>query len=242
MAKLATLSFDNITGFFEMAKGEQMGEINDNRSTKGDWGLKWNSLMGGWDDMVKLCNQIADVQGITVIMIGHIVGNYLNLGVDEKGNPQKKLIGWKVDVPGMGADTVLVPFDEVYNLVTQPTLTGSAPARKLITQPHLIEDYPFDAKSRKGIGSQGAITSPTYEKIVKSLPAGRTMPVKFLFVGRPGAGKSTLANTFPTPICHIDIQGGCDEFAKEKDRIVVKPTSVAELYKLLLKVRRTGEV
>ena len=238
--KPRTVSLDNLTGLFDMLKGEQMGEITETRTTKGDWGLKWNELMGKYGDFVKLSRRIADVQGLNSILVGHIVGNYLNLGIDEKGNPQKKLIGWKVDVAGTGAEDILVPFDEVYNLVTIPNAAGTKPQRKLITQPHEINDYPFEAKSRKGI--TGPIMEPTYEKILKALPAGKDKPLKFLLVGRAGSGKSTLVDTWETPIVHIDLLGGCDEFAKGPDRLVLKPQSSQELYKIMLKLAKTGEI
>ena len=241
MGKIRTLVFDNLTGFFELAKRAQLGDPDAGRETKGDWGLQWNKLMGQFSDVVRECYKfsIAGPENIAII-VAHIVPEYLFVGHDEKGNVVKKLLGWKADVPGSGADEVLVPFQEVYHLMALPTEAGTVPIRKLMTQKHLYNGFPIKAKSRKGI--KGPIVNPSYDAIIKGLPQGADHPKQFLILGEPGVGKSTLANMFPGPRHFIDLWGGCDEQAKAADTTVSTPETLADMYQTLVKIRKTGEV
>lgn len=231
----ATVVFDTASGFMELGKAQQYGEITENSFSKGEWGLKWNNLMGSFSSVCRLGQRIA-AQGTHFIMTGHTVPNYLFMGTDpDTKMAMKKLVGFKVDIPGSGAEDILRPFDEAYHLVAVANDGGAMAPRKLFTGPHLYEGYPFAAKSRKGI--RGPIMNPTYEGLIKALPAGRAEPRSWLIVGLAGVGKTMLSSTWPGSKLWLDMEGGCADYAKEGD-VVVQPKDVGEVIKWLLKVEK----
>lgn len=219
----------------ELGKREQWGEITENSFQKGEWGLKWNSLMGSFSSACRLLQRIA-ANGTLCVMTGHTVPNYLFMGTDpDSKQAMKKLVGFKTDIPGNGSEDILRPFDEVHHLVALANEGGATAARKLFTGPHLYEGYPFNAKSRKGV--KGPIMNPTFEAILKAVPPGVKPPKSLLFVGLAGVGKSKLASTVPGPRLWLDMEGGADDYVQPGD-IHVKPTSVGEVIRWLLKVEK----
>lgn len=236
-----SLFLDLLSGYFDMALFEQLGDSN-----AGLWGksINWGPVTGSWRRDVKGMLEIVERRGITIGIGANIEPKSLKttIGFDEKGKPIKDsaMVGWQLKVPGRGHDTVLNAFDEVYHLVTVPTETGSNPNRKLITNPYTLHDYDFECKSRKGV--QGPIVNPTYEKIIAAVKKGNYAPRTFVVCGGPGVGKTTLFDSFPRPILAIDIQGGWEEQAKKPDTKVIKPQKLSEVWDVLKSIRDRGEI
>jgi hypothetical protein len=236
--KPASLILDNATGYFELAIDKQVGD-----SPKGEWGLQWGPITGLWRRDVRVLRQIAQKHGILVGVAGHLEPKffYETVGKDNNGKPikDKRIVGWKLAIPGQGQERLLVPFDEVYHLVAQSNDFGNNPPRKLFTNPHRLHEYHFEAKSRFGV--KGPLTNPTYASIIDALPRKDILPQLFMIVGEPGVGKTTLLNTFPKPALFIDIQGGCALVASD-DTKVITPSDIDDVFNILRTIRDKGEI
>lgn len=241
MAKAATFILDNVSGLFELAKASQWGEITEQSFSRGDFGMKWDPVMAINANAARLSNRMAEM-GINVVWIAHVAPDYMNMGPDPE-NPKrqlKRLLGWDIQAPGSGPEAIRQPFDECYHLVTRPNEAGTQPQRILHVNEHMFQGAAFKAKSRfKAKGPiLGLKMDDGYGQILKNLPDQSEVPRKFIICGEAGAGKTTLAFSFPQPIVALDMYGGCDVAAKGKDALVIKPKDADEVYKVLLKVSK----
>lgn len=236
--KPASLILDNATGYFELAIDKQVGD-----SPKGEWGLQWGAITGLWRRDVRVMRQIAKKHGIIVGVAAHLEPKSIfeTVGRDKEGKPikDKRMIGWKLAIPGQGQERLLVPFDEVYHLVAQSNDYGNNPPRRLYTNPHRLHEYHFEAKSRFGI--KGPLTNPNYGSIIEALPRKDILPQLYMIVGEPGVGKTTLFDTFPKPALFIDIQGGCALIASDETK-VIEPEGIDDVFGILQRLRDKGEI
>ena len=239
--KPATLIVDNLSGLFELAKASLWGEITETSFSKGDFGMKWDPVMAINANAARLSVRIAQ-KGINVIWVAHVSPDYMDMGPDPEQPKRrlKRLLGWDIDCPGSGAESIKRPFDECWHLITRPNESGSQPQRVLHVNEHIYEGARFKSKSRKGV--KGPIIplqkGKGWEQAMAALPPGVEQPRMILICGEAGAGKTDFAFSAPQPIVAIDMYGGCDEAARGKEAKVIKPTHADEVYKTLLKVEK----
>jgi hypothetical protein len=259
--RVATLAFDGWSGFFDLAKAEQQPTIDEETPTEekkkgqwGNWGFDYNKLAGRAQHMLRLMEQIRLKHKINLVLTAHLAAEKLyieKIGRDGVSTNEGKQVAWKVDLPGQMQEQILRPFDEVWHLQIQPNAAGKPPTRLLMTEAHLwsggaggasagFAGFPFEAKTREGV--RGPITNPTYASIVAALPQGGVMPTRILVVGIAGAGKTTLIATWPKPIVYVDMWGGAERVTRQEGLTMYTPSSVADTYRVLMKIRDTGSV
>jgi hypothetical protein len=235
---------DSVSGWMDLSIA---GQVGDNPTPHTFTALKYNPILGTWHRDMRVFRQIHDKHGMIMGVVGHTKHRetWKTIGIDNTGKPIKDGTpdGWMTSIPGRGEETIRAAFSEIWHLVSLPNDAGVNPPRKLYTQPHLWEGIRFDAKSRKSIA--GPITNPTWESIMKNLPAGKSVPEMILLLGDPGVGKTTLfasAASEDKPALFLDLLGGCEEEAKKPYVRVKKFARVEEVFALLKELRDTGAV
>lgn len=246
MAKITTLVWDGWSGFMDLCKAEQQPEPDADsattKSVRGNWGFDYNKLGGRSEHMFRLLESLRQRYNINIVTIAHSAPDYLyftKLSRSGEETQERKQVGWKVDMPGQLDERILRPWDEVYHLQTRPNEAGKPPIRMLFTEKHLFQGFQFPAKTREGV--TGPVTNPTYESIVKAIPAGGKMPNRILLVGEAGSGKTTLANTWPGERLFVDMWGGCERVGRAQGTHVFTPATIEQCYQVLLKLKVKGE-
>lgn len=240
--KPASVIVDGPSGYWDLAIAEQVGDS----AKGGGWGgVNYGSIMGFWKRDIRFAKQLVEKHGMIVGVAAHLDKDYLEDVTgerDQKGKlvKDRRMVGWKIAIPGQGQKSLLVPFDEVYLLQAMGNGIGTNPNRRLYTFPMDLMGYPLDLKTRKGV--KGPLTNPTYESIIKALPEGVDQPRMFAVIGNAGVGKSRLFSTFPRPTLFIDMQGGCEEYRKVEGIRVETPQKLDDVCALLKTLRDRGEL
>lgn len=238
------LVVDCVSGYIDMRIAELLG---DDPKPHTYTALRYNEILGPWHRDFRVMTEIQRRHGITIAVVGHTehIETWKTIGYDTKGQPIRdgNPVGWDLVIPGKGGRSLRAAFSEVWHLVTLPNEAGFNATRKLFTDAHEWQGLRFDSKTRKGI--KGPLTNPTWESIMKALPAGKSEPETILLLGVPGAGKTTLlasAIGAKKQILFLDLMGGCEELQKIPGFKVLFPRKGQEFFDTLKRLRDTGEI
>lgn len=238
---------DAVSGWVDAAIAEALG---DDPKPYTYTALKYNTaIMGPWHRDFRVLREIQRRHGISIGVVGHVKHHetWRTTGYDTKGQPIRdgNADSWMLDIPGGGEKGIRAAFSEVWHLTTVLDPSGAVinPNRKLITQPYMYDNLRFEAKTRKGIPT--GIINPTWDKVIKELPAGKSEPETILLLGVPGVGKTTFfesALAAKKSILWFDLMGGCEEVAKKEGHKVLFPTKVGQVFEVLKTLRDKGEL